>query len=219
MPLKFEREAGAAQDAAVRSFFNKPPEELVDSEKAVWEGETRSVGFQTMTIASPPKRELLVKDRDYFNGDQIGPNRDPFEATMKATLDAWAREQESAREMSDWKAEQSRAVDMLAQREFSQTRLRERKIERMKLEANSGAYFVRESDQVRARACMHSAVVFACCRCAKAARGWRSCCKLTRPLALAGAGRHDGRARAGWRGGRRRDRGAAGHAGHRRAAR
>ena len=46
----------------------------------------------------------------------------------------------------DWQASEAHAVDLLAQKEYSQQRTRDRKVERIHLETCSGAYFVRPSD-------------------------------------------------------------------------
>ena len=48
--------------------------------------------------------------------------------------------------MLDWQASEAHAVDLLAQKEYSQQRTRDRKVERIHLETCSGAYFVRPSD-------------------------------------------------------------------------
>ena len=53
---------------------------------------------------------------------------------------------ELRRQVLDWQASEAHAVDLLAQKEYSQQRTRDRKVERIHLETCSGAYFVRPSD-------------------------------------------------------------------------
>ena len=114
---------------------------------AEWHNSTRTDDFQELPQEAPPHDTIIVKDRAYFDGTFMESlPRHRFDAKLKHNLDNWARDQELRRQVLDWQASEAHAVDLLAQKEYSQMRTRDRKVERIHLETCSGAYFVRPSD-------------------------------------------------------------------------
>jgi hypothetical protein len=114
---------------------------------AEWRNATRTDEFQQLPKMPPSHDTIIVKDRSYFDGSYLESlPRNRFDAKLKHNLDNWARDQELRRQVLDWQASEAHAVDLLAQKEYSQARTRDRKVERIHLETCSGAYFVRPSD-------------------------------------------------------------------------